>query len=188
MKLRIALAAFAGLVTLAGGGTAAAVATSGTASAVTQTAAATTYSPPRCHIGDLSAGFHGYQIEMGTRGFLLTLTNTSNHSCSLYGFPGLQLLDAQQRPLPTTTQWGMSYFDRNQVKSLIVLSPGETASADISYGVYGTASNSVLAYYMEVTPPNCYGHFILKIPHGPALVYLHQVQVTPMARHTPYIP
>jgi len=28
----------------------------------------------------------------------------------------------------------------------------------------------------------------LKIPYGPALVYLHQVQVTPMAYHTPYIP
>ena len=125
---------------------------------------------------------------MGTRGFLLTLTNVSNSSCSLYGYPGLQLLDGQKRPLPTTTLWGMSYFDRNQGKSLIVLSPGETASADISCGVCGTAANSVLAYYLEVTPPNCYGHFILKIPNGPALVYLHQVQVTPMARHTPYLP
>jgi hypothetical protein len=69
-----------------------------------------------------------------------------------------------------------------------VLSPGETASADISFGVYGTPSNSVLATYLEVTPPNCYSHFTLKIPHGPALVYLHQVSVTPMAYHTPYIP
>ena len=69
-----------------------------------------------------------------------------------------------------------------------MLSPGETASADISFGVYGTASNSVLAYYLEVTPPNCYSHFTLKIPYGPALVYLHQVSVTPMAYHTPYIP
>jgi hypothetical protein len=47
--------------------------------------------------------------------------------------------------------------------------------------VYGTPANSVLAYYLEVTPPNCYNHFILKIPHGPVLVYLHQVQVTLMA-------
>jgi hypothetical protein len=69
-----------------------------------------------------------------------------------------------------------------------VLSPGETASADISFGVYGTPSNSVLATSIEVTPPNCDNHFILKIPYGPVLVYLHQVQVTPMARHTPYIP
>jgi hypothetical protein len=126
-------------------------------------------------------------MEMGTRGFILTLTNISNHSCTLYGYPGLQLLNAKLQPLPTRTLWGMTYFDRSQGKSLITLSPGETASADISF-VYGTRSNSVLATYMEVTPPNCDSHFTLRIPNGPVLVYLHQVQVTPMARHTPYIP
>ena len=42
--------------------------------------------------------------------------------------------------------------------------------------MYGTPANSVLAYYLEVTPPNCYNHFILKISHGPVLVYLHQVK------------
>ncbi len=188
MKFRIAVAAFAGVATLAAAGAVAASTASGASTATAQTAAQTTYTPPRAHIGDLSAGFHGYQMEMGTRGFIVTLTNISNHSVSLYGYPGLRLLNAAKQPLPTKTLWGMSYFARNQVKSLIVLSPGETASADISFGVYGTRSNSVLAYYLEVTPPNCYGHFILKIPYRPALVYLHQVSVTPMAYHTPYIP
>ncbi len=188
MKLRIALAAFASVATLAAVGAVAAGSASSATTTATRTAAQTTYTPPRAHIGDLSAGFHGYQMEMGTRGFILTLTNISNHSVSLYGYPGLQLLNARKQPLPTRTLWGMSYFARNQVKSLIVLSPGETASASISFGVYGTRSNSVLAYYMEVTPPNCYGHFTLKIPYGPALVYLHQVSVTPMVYHTPYIP
>jgi Domain of unknown function (DUF4232) len=188
MKLRIAVAAFASVATLAGIGAVTAVSASSASTTTTQTTGQTTYTPPRAHIGDLSAGFHGYQTEMGTRGFIVTLTNISDHSVSLYGYPGLQLLNAQKQPLPTTTLWGMSYFDRNQVKSLIVLSPGETASADISFGVYGTPANSVLAYYLEVTPPNCYSHFTLKIPYGPALVYLHQVQVTPMAYHTPYIP
>ena len=188
MKLRTALAAVASVATLAAVGTVAAVSASSATTTTTQTAAQTTYTPPRCYIGDLAAGFRGFQMEMGTRGFILTLTNTSNHSCTLYGYPGLQLLNAKLQPLRTRTLWGMTNFDRNQVKSPIVLSPGETASADISFGVYGTPSNSVLATYMEVTPPNCYSHFILKIPYGPVLVYLHQVQVTPMARHTPYIP
>ena len=188
MKLRIAVAAFASMAVLAGVGAVAAGSASGATATPTRTAAQTTYTPPRAHIWDLSAGFHGYQMEMGTRGFIVTLTNVSNHSVSLYGYPGLQLLNAKKQPLPTRTLWGKSYFDRNQAKSLIVLSPGETASADISFGVYGTPSNSVLAYYLQVTPPNCYSHFTLKIPHGPALVYLHQVSVTPMAYHTPYIP
>ena len=188
MKLRIAIAAFASVATLGAIGAVAAGSAPGATATTTRTAAQTSYIPPRAHIGDLSAGFHGYQMEMGTRGFIVTLTNISNHSVSLYGYPGLQLLNAQKQPLPTRTLWGMSYFDRHQVKSLIVLSPGETASADISFGVYGTPSNSVRAYYLEVTPPNCYSHFTLKIPYGPALVWLHQVSVTPMAYHTPYIP
>jgi len=190
MKLRIAVAAFASMAVLAGVGIGAAAAgsASGATATPTRAAAQTTYTPPRAHIWDLSAGFHGYQMEMGTRGFIVTLTNVSNHSVSLYGYPGLQLLNAKKQPLPTRALWGKSYFDRNQAKSLVVLSPGETASADISFGVYGTPSNSVLASYLEVTPPNCYSHFTLKIPHGPALVYLHQVSVTPMAYHTPYIP
>ncbi len=49
-------------------------------------------------------------MEMGTRGFILTLTNVSNHSCTLYGYPGLQLLNAKLRSLPTRTLWGMTYF------------------------------------------------------------------------------
>ena len=188
MKLRIAIAAFASVAALGAIGVVAAGSAPGATAMTTRTAAQTSYIRPRAHIGDLSAGFHGYQMEMGTRGFIVTLTNISNHSVSLYGYPGLQLLNAQKQPLPTRTLWGMSYFDRHQVKSLIVLSPGETASADISFGVYGAPSNSVRAYYLEVTPPNCYSHFTLKIPYGPALVYLHQVSVTPMAYHTPYIP
>jgi hypothetical protein len=188
MKLRIAIAAFASVATLAAVGAVAAGSASGATATTTRTAAQTTYPPPRAHIWDLSAGFHGYRMEMGTRGFIVTLTNVSNHSVSLYGYPGLQLLNAKKQPLPTRTLWGKSYFDRNQAKKLVVLSPGETASADISFGVYGTPSNSVLASYLAVTPPNCYSHFTLKIPYGSALVYLHQVSVTPMAYHTPYIP
>jgi Domain of unknown function (DUF4232) len=188
MRIKIALAAFAGVATLATlGGVAAAGATTATPAAATA-AVQTTYTPPRAYIWDLSAGFHGYKVEMGHAHFLVTLTNISNHSVSLYGYPGLQLLNAGQQPLPTKTLWGSTYFVSNPGKSLIVLSPGEAVSADICYSVYGTPANSVLAGYLEVTPPNCYNHFTLKIPYSPALVYLHQVTVTAVARHTPYIP
>jgi hypothetical protein len=190
MKLRIALAAFASVTTLAAVGAVTAEASSGATTMATQTTAQTTYALARADIWDLSAGFHGYQAQMGSRGFLLTLTNISNHSVSLYGYPGLQLLNARKQPLPTRTLWRSSYFDRDPGKNLVVLSPGETASADVSFfiafGDSGTPANTVLAYYLEVTPPNCYSHFILKIPYGPVLIYQHQLQVTAMARHTPY--
>jgi hypothetical protein len=189
MKLRIALAAFAGVAALAAAGATAAAATGTTGTATTAVTASNT--PPRCNVEQLSAGFHGFQLQAGNRGFLLTLTNTGGTSCSLYGYPGLQLANGRQQPLPTKTLWGSTYFDRNPGRSLIVLSPGETASADVSYGINGTAANSVFATYLEVTPPNCYFHFTLRLPppnQPPAFVYLGRVQVTAMARHTPYLP
>ena len=75
MKLRIAVAAFASMAVLAGVGAVAAGSASGATATPTRAAAQTTYTPPRAHIWDLSAGFHGYQMEMGTRGFIVTLTN-----------------------------------------------------------------------------------------------------------------
>ena len=188
MKMKIALAAFAGVAALAAVGGVATTGATTVATTATTAAARATYTPPRAHIWDLSAGFHGYKVEMGHAHYIVTLTNVSNHSVSLYGYPGLRLLNAGKQPLPTTTLWGSTYFVRDPGRSLIVLSPGETASADVSYVVYGTPANSVWASYMQVTPPNCYKHFTMKIAYPPVLVYRHQVAVTAMARHTPYIP
>jgi hypothetical protein len=106
MKIKIALAAFAGVATLAAvGGVAAAGGTTTATTAATTAAVQTTYTPPRAYIGDLAAGFHGYKVEMGHANFILTLTNISNHSVSLYGYPGLQLMNASKQPLSTRTLW-----------------------------------------------------------------------------------
>ncbi len=69
-----------------------------------------------------------------------------------------------------------------------MLSPGETASADISFGTAGSRADSVLAAYLEVSPPGARRHLVLRIPGGAALVYRGRVDVTAMARHTPYYP
>ena len=140
----------ASVATLGAIGAVAAGSAPGATATTTRTAAQTMYTPPRAHIGDLSAGFHGYQMEMGKHGFIVTLTNISNHSVSLYGYPGLQLLDTKKHPLPTKTLWGPTWFDRNQVKRLIVLSPGETASADISFGAVIEIPADVLRFAEEV--------------------------------------
>jgi hypothetical protein len=175
MRLRIAFAVAAGAVALA------------TAGPVTGAAAAT-YVPHRCYAGDLAAGFRGSQAGLGNRGFLLTLTDVSGASCHLSGYPGLELRDAAWRPLFTRTRRGPTYFGPDPGRKLIVLSPGETVSADIAFGVAGSRANSVLASYLEVTPPGGHRHFVLRIPYGPALVYRGRVDVTALARHTPYFP
>jgi hypothetical protein len=116
----------------------------------------------------------------------VTLTNVSGDSCLVDGYPRLELRDAAGRPLYTRTRRGPTYFDRDPGRHLIVLSPGETASADIGFGVAGDPSNSVLATYLEGTPPGAHHHFVLRIPGGATLVFEGQLDVTALARHTPY--
>ena len=171
----------------------AALATAGAvAMAVPAASAAAGYVPHRCYVSDLAAGFHGSQAGLGNRGFILTLTDVSGISCSLRGYLRLGLRNAADQPLPTRTLRGGTYFDPGsrpgQASRLVVLSPGETASADISFGVNGGRAHSVLASYLAITPPGGHRPFVLRIPSGPAPVWLGQVEVTAMARHTPYYP
>ena len=158
-----------------------------TAGPVSAAVAAPASGSHHCYASELAAGFHGEQAGLGNRGFLLTLTNVSGISCYLDGYPRLELLDAAGWRLHTRTRPGPTYFDRDPGRHPIELSPGETASADISFGVAGDRSDSVLASYVEVTPPGArHHHLVLRIPGGAALVFGGQLDVTALARHTPY--
>lgn len=183
MRLRIGFAVAACAAALVTAGPAAAASASAAAAA-----AAAGYVPHRCYLSDLAAGFYGSQTGLGNRGFLVTLTDVSGASCRLDGYPGLELRDAAGRPLVTRTRRGPTYFGPDPGRKLVVLSPGESVSADISFGVAGQPSNSVLATYLQVTPPGSHRHFELRIAYGAALVYRGQVDVTALARHTPYFP
>ena len=184
-KMRTILIAFTGAALLATAGGIAAAASQGTTATPARTTAVTS-TVPRCYTQNLAAGLHGSQAGLANRGFILTLTNTGSTSCSLYGYPGLGLESARHKALPSHTFWGSTYFDRDPGRSLIVLSPGETASADVAYGADGTAAHSVTATYLEVTPPNAYLHLTVRIPGAPVVIYRGNLHVTAVARHTPY--
>jgi uncharacterized protein DUF4232 len=174
MRLRIAFAAAACAAALVAAGPV--------------TAASAAYGPHRCYVRELAAGLHGSQAGLGNRGFVLTLTDISDASCRLGGYPGLGLRDAAGRPLRTVTRPGPTYFDPDPGWRLIVLSPGETVSADVAFGVAGSRANSVSASCLDVTPPGGHRALVLRIPYGPALVDRGRVEVTALARHTPYFP
>jgi hypothetical protein len=184
MKARMAVAAVGCAAALAAGATAALASQDG--SAATARAAATDSAVPRCVTEQLSAGLHGSQAGLGNRGFILTLTNTGNSSCALYGYPGLGLENASHRVLPSHTRWGSTYFDTDPGRSLIVLSPGETASADVAYFSGTGGPTDSVATYLEVTPPNAYLHLTVRIPGAPVRIDRGRLSVTAMARHTPY--
>jgi hypothetical protein len=181
MKKHMALAAVGCAAVLTAGGTAAFAAQNRTAATAT---AGSALRP--CGAQQLSAGLHGFQAGVGNRGFILSLTNTGSSSCTLYGYPGLGLENASHQVLPSHTHWGATYFYPDSGRNLIVLSPGETASADVAYHHgFGQSTDSV-ATYLEVTPPNAYTHLIVRIPGAPMPIVHGQLSVTAMARHTPY--
>ena len=189
----------AAAVTLGGAGTGAALAasTTGTAStaSTTNTASITRSAPPaaasvpRCAVQDLSGSLHGGQVGRGYRvGFILALTNTGQRSCSLYGYPGLGLQDWHHHAVQSHTFWGPTWFDRDPGRQLIVLSPGETASASLAWTSGALRGGAVDAAYLVVTPPNDYGHLVAG-PFSRSMavpVYHGDLHVTAMARHTPH--
>src|SRR5580700_3081017 len=118
-------------------------------------------------------------------GFILTLTNEGQRSCSLDGYPGLDLEDFGHHPLPSHTFWGPTFFDRDPGRQLIVLSPGETASASLAF-VSGATKHAVDASYLVVTPPNAYDHLVIG-PFSRSMaipIYRGNLYVTAMAWHT----
>jgi Protein of unknown function (DUF4232) len=183
--MRTMLIAVTGAVLLAAAGGVAASASQGTTAAPARATAATS-TAPRCYTQYLATGLHGFQAGLGNRGFILTLTNTGSTSCSLSGYPGLGLQNARHRTLPSQTFRGSTYFDLDPGRSLIVLSPGETVSADLAYAADGMAADSVTATYLEVTPPNAHLHLTVRIPGAPVVIYHGNLYVTAVARHTPY--
>jgi len=112
----------------------------------------------RCHTSDLSASYTVVfgSAAAGSISYNLRLTNTSMHQCTIYGYAGMLLLDANHKPLPTNVQ-----RDSLVPKRLLRLDPGgwAAATARFSPDVHGVGDNpgqacQPTAHYTEVTPPD----------------------------------
>ena len=136
---------------------------------------------PRCQEHNLAAGVSRYNVGGGQSGILITLTNAGTASCSMYGYPGLGLQDDAHRVLPSQTHWGATYFAHDPGPSLIVLAPGQAASASVALS-HGT-QHTPWATYLEVTPPGNYRHVLITLSYGTGGTS-GDLHVTAMARHT----
>jgi len=136
---------------------------------------------PRCQEHNLAAGVSRYNAGGGQQGILITLTNAGPASCSMYGYPGLGLQDGAHHVLPSQTHWGATYFAHDPGPSLIVLAPGQAASASVALSD-GT-QHTPWATYLEVTPPGDYRHVLITLSYGTGGTS-GDLHVTAMARHT----
>jgi hypothetical protein len=102
----------------------------------------------------------------------VTLTNTSSTTCTLHGYPGLQLLSAQGSSLPTNVVRGGTQFPAaaaNQSPSLVTLAPQQVATFSLSYEdvPVGTETSCPTSAKVEITPPNDVGHAVVTLAISP---------------------
>jgi hypothetical protein len=82
----------------------------------------------RCDTADLEMRLISVGAAAGNISAIIEVRNKSRHNCDLYGYAGLQLLDARGRPLPTHAIWSTtSFFLQSPALPAVVGLPAGTA-------------------------------------------------------------
>lgn len=119
--------------------------------------AAPAASTPRCHTGRLYIAPvpNSGQGAMGHVSLVFSVKSLAQHACYLYGFPGMQMVDAGGHDIATRVQWGHGYAYTNQPKAYITLKTGQAAYFNIIWTHFPTPGQSCpTASYLLVTPPD----------------------------------
>jgi hypothetical protein len=103
--------------------------TSGT-SAGTPTPELSSQNMQRCHTSDLTGHVEGHGAGAGQRYAALGLTNKTATVCKIYGYPGLQLVDAYGSAMPTTAR-----RDEAVAPTLLMVKPAQTVWAVLHWTV-----------------------------------------------------
>jgi hypothetical protein len=130
-----------------------------------------------CQPSQLSVSVSDQMGAVGTGHQIISLANSGPSPCTLYGFPGLGLLNSagQSVPLQVTraTAAGMSF--PAIPKLTITLTAGGGAAA---FGMEWSNGPSTGTYSLQVTPPNDTGYLV--VPDQVDVFANSQVSVTPV--------
>jgi hypothetical protein len=87
------------------------------------------------------------------------LSNASAVACTLFGYPGVQMLDASGRPIPTQVSHGGSYTFPVETPMVVTLPPGGQASFFLGYADVpsGTETSCPQSARLALTPPGSTG-------------------------------
>ena len=156
-----ASASESGVVTATTSGGAAAPTTAGGGGV--STGGPTVAGVPQCITSNVVAAVYvvaGSQ-GMGHESLNLTLTNISGHSCTVYGFPGLQLMEENAQDQPGADQATSVTWDPGVPKTLVTLADSGSASTTIQFDMdvpgVGEPSSGPCepdSYYLAIIPPN----------------------------------
>ena len=129
-------------------------AASGTPATAPASAAAPSAAVAACTPSDLRVSLDGSESDSASHaaGVILTLANSSRHTCALDGYPGLRLLNSRHQVLPTATHRGSTFYANDPGRRPVDLAPGQTARASLAWTHAGRST--VSASYLDVTPPH----------------------------------
>lgn len=155
-----------------GGHTTTTTTTTGGSSTTTSAPSTTTVGTANCQPTQLAAAAGRGTGAAGTLVLTINLTNTSTTTCSLYGYPGLQLLDAGGGAITTTVVRGQFHFPTpaaNQPPANVRLVPGAAVTFSLAYGdvPVGNETSCATSSQVEITPPNDATHLVMPLQIGP---------------------
>lgn len=99
-------------------------------------APATPRGPRQCQGSDVAVSFvRNFGVALGNRDGTLVVRNRSHRACTVRGYPGLRLTDAQRKPQPTRVERGPTYFQADRGPQVVLLVPEARAVADIAWSI-----------------------------------------------------
>jgi len=112
---------------------------------------------PRCHTGGLYIALvpNSGQGATGHLDVVFSVRSLTQQPCFLYGYPGIQLINASGHVIVTHVLWGTGFFFTNRPKEQVVLKTGQIAYFDVGWTHLPTPGQSCpTSAYLLITPPD----------------------------------
>jgi Domain of unknown function (DUF4232) len=108
-----------------------------------------------CRAAELKLSFIGGQGATGHGLLGFELRNVTSRACHTYGFPGIQFLDRNGKPLPTkSTRTTHDFFGSAPLQGLVVSANGTVSfRVGVTHGINSSAGCTT-AYGISVIPPD----------------------------------
>ncbi|MHB8320258.1 MAG: DUF4232 domain-containing protein [Acidimicrobiales bacterium] len=140
----------------------------------TSTTSAPTTTKPRvinCQPGQLKIAVlaSGSSAGAGQVELTVQMTNVTTTTCSLFGYPGMQLLDSSGHPLPTNVvRGGVTFVTNpaaNKAPARFALAPNAAASFALRYEdvPVGNETTCPTSASSRITPPNDYTYSVIAL-------------------------
>jgi hypothetical protein len=117
----------------------------------------------RCHTGEFTAAFGPVDAGASNRNATVVLTNRGGRTCTVFGYGGLQPLDAAGKPIATLTLTRVS----PPAPALVRVAPGGKVYKDLHWTVIPSPGEKCSSpASAQVTPPDETDHITLRWPYG----------------------